>query len=145
MNEALRLLGLKNTSCAGLGEKVSYPHCTNISCPDAENPSEKTVLLNAYDSLESSRVPSDGSHVLSVFLFNSSLHVAKNFNKIYPIIILIPLLDFYSEAGQSSLFIFLSSHICNPTLKSFLLLLQNYKYISFYCKRDLKFKVKTEK
>ena len=47
MNRAIRLLWLKSTSLARPGEKVSYPHPTSRSDPEAGNPRKYIIPFGA--------------------------------------------------------------------------------------------------
>ena len=64
----------ENTSPARHGEIVSYSHSISRSCLDAGNPMGQHSTLCA-GLLKSSGVSYKDSHLLSVFVFNTSLHV----------------------------------------------------------------------
>ena len=76
---AIQLLGLKNSSPAVNAEKVSYPHPTSRSYPDAEiqaGPQSHLVrkLVGEFS------VPYKSLYVPSLFLLKTRLHVTKKIN-----------------------------------------------------------------
>ena len=77
MTQVLWLQGVNITAPARIDENVSTPHLTSRSRPEASQ--SKLVHNRAWfqDSLKDSLVSYEGLHVLSMFLFNTNLHVTQ--------------------------------------------------------------------